>query len=80
LHVRSCTSFDLASLSLFPLQHLQKQLAAGADPLLALPEHCVKETTGERVMVAAGLLSIMLQLATAYVGLSLSLRLPAKSE
>ena len=37
---------------------------------------CLQEAAGERVMVAASLAAIMLQLASAYVALSLSVRLP----
>ncbi|KAL4418996.1 hypothetical protein ABPG77_000861 [Micractinium sp. CCAP 211/92] len=55
---------------------LAKQQARGGDFVASLPEHCVKETAGERVMVAASLAAIMLQLASAYVALSLSVRLP----
>ncbi|KAI3433659.1 hypothetical protein D9Q98_003468 [Chlorella vulgaris] len=61
-------------------QHLSKQEARGADYLLDLPEHCVKETAAERVLVASGLASIAVQLAAAYAALSLSFRLPVKAE
>lgn len=61
-------------------QHLHQQEAQGADFLVNLPEHCVKETAGERLVVGSGLASILLQLAAAYVALSLTLRLPVKGE
>lgn len=61
-------------------QHLKQQEGQGGDSLVDLPEHCLRETAGEKVMVASGLLSILLQLATAYIALSLSFRLPVKGE
>ena len=61
-------------------QHLNQQADKGADSLVDLPEHCVRETAGEKVMVASGLVSIVLQLAAAYIALSLSFRLPVKGE
>ncbi|EFN59366.1 hypothetical protein CHLNCDRAFT_49913 [Chlorella variabilis] len=61
-------------------KHLHQQEAQGADFLVNLPEHCVKETAGERLVVGSGLASILLQLAAAYVALSLTLRLPVKGE
>ncbi len=62
------------------LQHLRHQETKGADYVANLPEHCVKETRGERLVVGSGLASIVLQLATAYIALSLSFRLPVKDE
>lgn len=61
-------------------QHLAKQEAAGgADYLADLPAHCLRESAGERVLVASGLVALLLQAASAYVALGLSLRLPVKS-
>jgi hypothetical protein len=59
---------------------LKKQQARGGDYVADLPEHCVKETKGEKVVVVAGILMIALQLAVAYISLSLSFRLPAKGD
>lgn len=60
--------------------HLQREAAVGDDYLADLPEHCVKETSGERVMVTGGLVLVALLLASAYTALSLSFRLPVKGE
>ena len=59
---------------------LKGQNAGGKDYVADLPEHCVKETAGERVVVAAGAAMVVLQLAAAYIALSLSFRLPTKGE
>lgn len=59
---------------------LEKRNNGGKDYVADLPEHCVKETTGENLVVFAGLCMIFLQLAAAYVSLSLSCRLPTKAE
>lgn len=65
-------------------EQFQSQLAGkqagGKDYVADLPEHCVKETAGERMVVVAGVAMVMLQLVTAYVSLSLSFRLPSKGE
>lgn len=63
----------------FQMQLAGKQ-AGGKDYVADLPEHCLKETAGEKVVIAAGVAMILLQLATAYVSLSLSFRLPVKGE
>lgn len=63
-----------------PTQHLERQQEHGSDYLVDLPQHCVRETAGERAMVGCGLASIALQLAAAFVALSLSFRLPVKAE
>lgn len=59
---------------------LKREMASGDDYLADLPEHCVRETRGERLAVAAGLAAVAVQLVGAYVSLSLTLRLPAKAE
>lgn len=59
---------------------LAGQQAGGRDYVADLPEHCVKETTGELVVVVSGAAMIALQLAAAYIALSLSVRLPLKGE
>ena len=59
---------------------VQREKASGDDYLADLPEHCVRETRGERLAVAAGLAAVAVQLVGAYVSLSLTLRLPAKAE
>lgn len=63
---------------LFPCQQLlaKKESHGQPDYAAELPEHCVRETAGERTMVAAALSAVALQAATAYVALSLSFRLP----
>lgn len=61
-------------------QHLEKKHRKGRDYVADLPEHCIKETRGERLVVISGVLMICLQLLVAYVSLSLSFRLPAKSD
>ncbi|GAB4817847.1 hypothetical protein N2152v2_004893 [Parachlorella kessleri] len=63
-------------------RHLQQMQAAhaGSDYLADLPEHCVRETTGEKVMVLLGVAMVLLQLLAAYMALSLSFRLPVKGE
>eukprot|EP00887_Chlorella_sp_A99_P005362 scaffold1.g5362.t1 len=64
----------------------ERQLAAyqaqnaGADYLSSVPEHCVKETRGERAVIWLGASAMVLQLVAAYTALSLSFRLPAKAE
>lgn len=62
-----------------PLQHLAKQEQGGDDYLADLPAHCLRETAGERVLVASGVVAILLQAASAWVALGLSLRLPVKN-
>ncbi|PSC68859.1 hypothetical protein C2E20_7570 [Micractinium conductrix] len=57
-------------------QTLRKAEAKGQDYVSDLPEYCVKETHGETVMVTAGLAAVLTNVATAYVALSVSLRLP----
>ena len=59
---------------------LSRQSQRGGDYIADLPEHCVKETAGERFVVVAGLSMILLELAVTYVSLSLSFRLPTKAE
>jgi hypothetical protein len=59
---------------------LAGQQAGGKDYVADLPEHCVKETSGERMVVASGVVMVALQLVAAYVALSLSFRLPVKGE
>ena len=61
-------------------EHLAGQNAGGKDYVADLPEHCVKETAGEKMVVTAGAAMVVLQLAAAYVSLSLSFRLPTKGE
>lgn len=61
-------------------EHLAGQHAGGRDYVADLPEHCVKETAGEKMVVVAGVAMVLLQLAAAYVSLSLSFRLPRKGE
>lgn len=61
-------------------QMLNKLGQSGRDYLADLPEHCLKETRGEKVVFLSGMVSIALQLASAYVSLSLSLKLPSKKE
>lgn len=51
--------------------------APQADLPTSRPPGSVTETAGEKLMVWAGLAAIGLQAATAWVALSLSLRLPA---
>lgn len=70
---------DHAMLPLPHLQHLAQQNERGADYVLDLPAHCLSETAGERLLVGAGIVAILLQLASAYTALSLSFRLPTKS-
>ena len=65
--------------SIFQTQ-LERQENKGKDYVADLPEHCVKETAGERVVVFSGIVIILLMLASAYISLSLSLRLPSKGE
>lgn len=60
--------------------HLDRQHVGGKDYVADLPEHCVKETSGERAVVVAGVAMVLLQLAAAYISLSLSFRLPTKAE
>ena len=59
---------------------LDNRQAGGKDYVADLPEHCVKETAGEKVVVVSGVMIIVLQLASAYISLSLSFRLPQKAE
>lgn len=59
---------------------LDKKQAGGKDYVADLPEHCVKETAAEKVVVLSGIVIILVQLASAYVSLSLSFRLPSKAE
>ncbi len=54
--------------------------AGGRDYVADLPEHCVRETAGERAVAWAGAAVVALQLAAAYVALSLAFRLPVKGE
>ena len=65
--------------------HLERRAAAGGGGdgggyLVDLPEHCVKETRGERWLVGLSLAAIGVQLGAAYAALSLTLRLPVKGE
>jgi hypothetical protein len=59
---------------------LDKKQARGKDYIADLPEHCVKETAAEKIVVLSGIVIILVQLASAYISLSLSFRLPSKSE
>ncbi len=59
---------------------LDKKQAGGKDYIADLPEHCVKETAAEKVVVLSGIVIILVQLASAYISLSLSFRLPSKAE
>lgn len=59
---------------------LDKKQAAGKDYIADLPEHCVKETVAEKIVVFSGIVIILVQLASAYISLSLSFRLPSKTE
>jgi hypothetical protein len=59
---------------------LDKKQAGGKDYIADLPEHCVKETAAEKVVVFSGIVIILVQLASAYISLSLSFRLPSKAE
>ncbi|PRW58504.1 cell wall anchor [Chlorella sorokiniana] len=62
-------------------QHLAKQAAKqGGSDLEQLPAHCLTETAGEKLLVWSGLVAIALQLAGAYVALSLTLRLPTSAK
>lgn len=61
-------------------KHLVGVQRGGSDYVADLPEHCVKETNGERMVVVAGVAMVILQLAAAYIALSLSVRLPTKGE
>jgi hypothetical protein len=65
-------------------KRFQAQLARsqgkGRDYVADLPEHCVKESAGERAVVWAGTACVIVQLISAYVALSLSFRLPMKGE
>ncbi|KAL6770583.1 hypothetical protein ACKKBF_B31825 [Auxenochlorella protothecoides x Auxenochlorella symbiontica] len=54
--------------------------AGGADMGTQLAEHCVRESRGHAITMAAGLLAVAVQLASAYVALSLSMRLPLKGD
>ena len=49
-------------------------------PSLCPPMCSVKETAGEQLLIWSGLTAIALQLAGAYVALSLALRLPSSSK
>lgn len=61
-------------------QHLEKKQNKGRDYVADLPEHCIKETRGEKLVVVSGIVMICLQLAVAYISLSLSFRLPSKHD
>lgn len=52
----------------------------GNNYLADLPEHCIKETAGQKIMVVLGFASVLLQLVASYTSLSLSFRLPIKGE
>lgn len=65
--------------SIFQSQ-LERQENKGKDYVADLPEHCVKETAGEKVVVFSGIVIILVLLASAYTSLSLSFRLPSKAE
>lgn len=60
--------------------HLQRTASNGKDYVADLPEHCIKETAGEKLVMIAGVAMILLQLAATYVSLSLTMRLPTKSD
>lgn len=61
-------------------QQLNRKNERGKDYVDDLPEHCVKETKGEKVVVLTGVMIIMVLLASSYTSLSLSFRLPTKGE
>lgn len=53
---------------------------AGGDAGAALAEHCVRESRGHGITLAAGMAAVLTQLVSAYVALSLGMRLPVKGE
>jgi len=62
------------------VNHLSRSASKGHDYIADLPEHCIKETAGEKLVITAGVVMAFLQLAATYVSLSLTMRLPTKSD
>jgi hypothetical protein len=61
-------------------KYLSKAASRGADFIADLPEHCMRETKGENLVMMSGWTMIGLQLVAVYVSLGLSLRCSAKSD
>ena len=60
--------------------HLQRAASKGADFIADLPEHCMRETKGESLVMMNGWAMIGVSLAAVYISLGLSLRCAAKTD
>jgi len=61
-------------------KYLQKSASRGLDFVADLPEHCVRETAGEELIMLSGFAMMLLQFAAVYVSLSFTVRLPTKAD
>lgn len=61
-------------------QYLKKSASRGMDFVADLPEHCIRETKGENMVMMSGAAMVFLQLAAVYISLGLTIRFSAKSD
>lgn len=61
-------------------KYLERAASKGGDFIADLPEHCMRETKGETIVMMNGWGMIGLSLAAVYVSLGLSLRCSAKTD
>ncbi len=61
-------------------KYLHQSASRGMDFVADLPEHCVRETAGESMIMFSGFAMMMLQFAAVYVSLSFTVRLPTKAD
>ena len=61
-------------------KYLKASSSRGMDFVADLPEHCLRETKGEKMVMLSAAAMIFLQLAAVYISLSFTIRLPAKAD